>query len=298
MITGKWAGAPCLSACAPTARARLGLGIVWNRCEAGSGHPSGFFRTFGLSAAVAAASPAVIKGVELLNIELRHPARWDLPPYEAQQLQQRLSNTILLEDGMGSIRTIAGVEIAHSRFNDLITIGIALLSYPELRLIEKRVVEYRTRFPFIPELMSFREVPGILEALDSLKERPDVVMVGGPGIAHAMGLGVASHVGLETGIPTIGCAKSAPVGSFVEPEVNAGASSSLVYHGEIIGTVYRSKNRVAPLFISPGHLVCRETASKLVRGCCLSYRLPEPLRHASNAITEIKALSRAAAVAG
>lgn len=240
----------------------------------------------------------IFKGVELLNIELRHPARWELPPYEAQQLQQVLSNEIVLEDRLESLKTIAGVEIAHSRFNDLITIGISLLSYPDLRLIETRVVEYRTRFPFIPELMSFREVPGILEGLQSLSVRPDLIMVGGAGIAHAMGLGVASHVGVETGIPVVGCAKSAPVGSFVEPEVNAGSSSSLVYHGEIIGTVYRSKNRVAPLFISSGHMVSRETASRLVQECCHGYRLPEPLRHASNAIVEIKNHSRTAAVAG
>lgn len=233
-----------------------------------------------------------------MNIELRHPARWEMPPYEAQQLQQELSQQIVLEDQFEPIRTIAGVEIAHSRFNDLITIGVSLLSYPDCRLIEKRVVEYRTRFPFIPELMSFREVPGILEGLESLSMRPDLLMVGGPGIAHANGLGVASHVGVEAGIPVIGCAKSAPVGSFVEPEVNAGSSSSLVYHGEIIGTVYRSKNRVAPLFISSGHKVSRETASRLIRECCHGYRLPEPLRHASNAIAEIKTHSRTAAVAG
>lgn len=226
-------------------------------------------------------------------MELRQPHRWDLPPYEAQQLQQTLSTEVLAEDQMGDIRTIAGVEIAHSRFNETLTIGVSLLSYPELNLLEKHVVEFQTKFPFIPELLSFREAPAVIEALKSLSTRPDMVVVDGPGIAHAKGLGVASHVGVVTGLPTIGCAKSTSVGSFVEPEVNAGSTSSLVWQGEIIGVVYRSKNRVAPLFISAGHRVSRTTAASIVSHCCQGYRLPEPLRHASNALAETK---RAAAV--
>lgn len=226
-------------------------------------------------------------------MELLHSHRWDLPPYEAQLLQQALSAEVVATDDMGEIRTIAGVDIAHSRFNETLTVGVSLLRYPELTLIERRVVEFQTKFPFIPELLSFRETPAILEALASLSTRPDLVLVDGPGIAHAKGLGVASHVGVVTGLPTIGCAKSTSVGSFVEPEVNAGSSSSLVWQGEIIGVVYRSKNRVAPLFISAGHRVSRATAAAIVSRCCQGYRLPEPLRHASNALAETK---RAAAV--
>ncbi len=226
-------------------------------------------------------------------MELQPPHRWDLPPYEAQQLQQTLSTDVVAEDALEDIHTIAGVEIGHSRFNETLTVGVSLLSYPDLALIEKRVVEYQTKFPFIPELLSFREAPAVIAALESLSRRPDLVLVDGPGIAHAKGLGVASHVGVVTGLPTIGCAKSTSVGSFVEPEVNAGSTSSLVWQGEIIGVVFRSKNRVAPLFISAGHRVGRVTAARIVSQCCQGYRLPEPLRHASNALAETK---RAAAV--
>lgn len=226
-------------------------------------------------------------------MELRHPHRWDLPPYEAQTLQQTLSTQVLSEDELAEIRTVAGVEVGHSRFNDTLTVGVSLLSYPELTVLETHVVEYQTKFPFIPELLSFREAPAIIEALGALSRRPDLVVVDGPGVAHAKGLGVASHVGVVTGLPTIGCAKSTSVGSFVEPEVNAGSSSSLVWQGEIIGVVFRSKNRVAPLFISAGHRVSRVTAATLVSQCCQGYRLPEPLRHASNALAQTK---RAAAV--
>jgi len=226
-------------------------------------------------------------------MELRHPHRWDLPPYEAQHLQQTLSTEVVAQDELGDIHTIAGIEIGHSRFNDTLTVGVSLLSYPDLKLLEKRVVEFQTKFPFIPEMLSFRETPAILEALERLSRRPDLIMVGGPGIAHAKGLGVASHVGVVTGLPTIGCAKSTSVGSFVEPEVNAGSTSSLVWQGEIIGVVFRSKNRVAPLFISAGHRVSRTTAAQIVSHCCQGYRLPEPLRHATNALAETK---RAAAV--
>ncbi|MNX98642.1 Endonuclease V [compost metagenome] len=230
-----------------------------------------------------------------MSVELHQSHRWDLPPYEAQQLQQALSQEIVTQDDFGDLALIAGVEVAHSRFNDTLTVGVSLLTYPELQVVEKRVIEYQTKFPFIAELLSFREAPAIVAALETLSRRPDMVLIEGPGIAHAKGLGVASHVGVVMGLPTVGCAKATSVGSFVEPEVNAGSSSSLVWQGEIIGTVYRSKNRVAPLFISAGYRVSRETAARLVRECCQGYRMPEPIRHAGNALAETK---RAAAAVG
>jgi len=230
-----------------------------------------------------------------LKLELRHPHRWELAPYEAQQVQAELQAEVLTQDAMDDIRVIAGVAIAHSRFNDTMTIAVAALSYPDLAVIDRHVLEHQTKFPFIPDLLSFREVPGIVAALEALSVRPDLIVVDGPGITHPKGLGVASHVGVVLDIPTIGCSKSSPVGTYIEPEVNAGSESALVWQSEIIGTVFRSKNRVAPLFVSTGHRVSRETATAVIRQSCQGYRLPEPLRIATAQLTESKQVARATA---
>ncbi|MBM3271439.1 MAG: endonuclease V [Candidatus Sericytochromatia bacterium] len=193
--------------------------------------------------------------------------------------------------------TVAGIEIGHSRFDDRIQVAVAVLSYPDLQLMERAVVEHRTKFPFVPDLLSFREVPAILQALGELTRLPEMFMVDGPGVAHPKGLGVASHLGVVLDIPAIGCSKVNAVGSFVQPEVNAGSSTSLVWQGEIIGVVYRSKNRVAPLFVSSGHKVSRDTAARLVREACQGYRLPEPTRVAAGLLSEAKQTARDAALA-
>jgi deoxyribonuclease V len=230
-----------------------------------------------------------------LKILLQHEHRWDVAPYEAQQLQQELQVKVSEVEGTAAVQAIAGIEIAHSRFSDTLTVAVAVVSYPEMVLLEEVVVEYQTKFPYIPGLLSFREVPAILKALDALKSVPDMLMVDGPGIAHPHGLGVASHVGVLTDIPTIGVSRTSLVGSYVEPEVSAGSQTSLVWQGEIIGTVYRSKNRVAPLFISVGHRINRTRANELVVACCQGYRLPEPTRHAYAALNSARTSAKAAA---
>ncbi|MGE5708203.1 MAG: deoxyribonuclease V [Bacteroidota bacterium] len=226
------------------------------------------------------------------------PHRWDISPYEAQQIQKELRTQVVLKDELGSLETIGGVVIAHSRFSDILTIAVSVLSFPDLRPLHHQVVEYQTKFPFIPDLLSFREVPGILEALEALPKLPDLLIVDGPGIAHPKGLGLAAHLGVIANIPTIGCSRTSLAGSFVEPEINAGSSSALVYQGEIIGTVYRSKNRVAPLFVSVGHRMSRETATDLIKQLCQGYRLPEPTRIASNLLAEARQAAKESAAAG
>ncbi|MBI6545708.1 MAG: endonuclease V [Cyanobacteria bacterium NC_groundwater_1444_Ag_S-0.65um_54_12] len=232
-----------------------------------------------------------------MKLELRRPHRWDLAPYEAQQIQRELAKEVVCADASDEIHWIAGIVIGHSRFDDRIQVAVALLSFPELLLSEQVVSEYRTRFPFVPDLLSFREIPAILQALAELTRLPDLLLVDGPGIAHPKGLGIASHLGVVLELPAIGCSKCNTVGSFVQPEVNAGSITSLVWQGEIIGTVYRSKNRVAPLFISAGHRIDRDNATRIVRESCQGYRLPEPIRIASSLLNEAKQTAREAAVA-
>lgn len=223
-----------------------------------------------------------------MTVEMTRPHRWDLAPYEAQKLQEDLAGAVRCEDDFPKPQTMAGLEVAHSRFSDQIGVAVALVRVADMALIETQTMVYRTSFPFVAELTSFRELPAALAVLELLGQTPDLVMVGGPGIAHTKGLGIASHLGVVTDLPTIGCAKSTSVGSFVEPEVNAGSTTNLVWKGEIIGTVFRSKNRVAPLFVSAGHRVSRTSAARMVQESCHGYRLPEPLRHASHALATIK----------
>ena len=230
-----------------------------------------------------------------MPITLAHEHRWDLSPYEAQQLQKELQTRVVESQAETTIATVAGVEIAHSRFQETLVAAVSLLRYPELTVIEEATVEYRARFPYIPGLLSFREVPAILAALEKLSVLPDMLMVDGPGIAHPHRLGVASHLGVVLDRPTIGCSRSVLVGSYVEPEVTAGSQSALVWQGEIIGTVFRSKNRVAPLFVSVGHRTSRLAAQEFVAACCQGYRLPEPTRHAHTALNHARNDLKAAA---
>ncbi|MEB3328091.1 MAG: deoxyribonuclease V [Candidatus Sericytochromatia bacterium] len=221
-------------------------------------------------------------------IPLSHEHPWDVAPYEAQQLQRSLQGNVQEIDLEVPPRTIAGVEVAHSRFSDILVAAVSVLRLPDLTVVEEVTAEYSAVFPFIPGLLSFREVPAVLEALARLEALPDALIVDGPGVAHPHGLGVASHLGVLLNRPTIGCSRSALVGSYVEPEVSAGSQSALVWQGELIGTVYRSKNRVAPLFVSVGHRVTRATALEMVVACCKGYRLPEPTRRAHARLTEAR----------
>lgn len=232
-----------------------------------------------------------------MNIPLKSEHRWDIAPFEAQQLQKELQTQIVEEESVSPIRTIAGVEVAHSRFSDTLTAAVSIVSYPDMALIEQVTVEYRTKFPYIPGLLSFRECPAILEAFSRLSTTPDLVLVDGPGVAHPHGLGVASHLGVLLDLPTIGCSRSNLVGSYVEPEVSAGSQTSLVWQGKVIGAVYRSKNRVAPLFVSIGHRVSRAQAVQVVIDSCQGYRLPEPTRHAYAALNTARLSQKAAAAA-
>ncbi|MCX7950273.1 MAG: endonuclease V, partial [Treponemataceae bacterium] len=138
----------------------------------------------------------------------------------------------------------------------------------------------RANFPYIPGLLSFREGPVILSAFEELTIRPDVIIFDGQGIAHPRGLGLASHLGILLDIPSIGCAKTALVGTWDEPPDRPGSFSPLIYGGQVVGDVLRTKERVRPVFVSPGHKVGRHAAREIVLACIRGYRLPEPTRQA------------------
>ena len=205
---------------------------------------------------------------------------WTLKPAEAIELQKELAERLDLEDRVGEVRTIAGVDMAINEQNGMARAAVVLLSFPELEILEQHVYEEPVRMQYIPGLLSFRELPAILGAFGQLKRSPDLVMVDGQGIAHPRRLGIAAHLGLWIEQPTIGCAKSILVGHHEAVGEEVGAWVPLTFRGKVIGAVLRTRSRVKPMIISPGNHITLETSIHYVLACGHGYRLPEPTRQA------------------
>ncbi|MFW5816499.1 MAG: deoxyribonuclease V [Wenzhouxiangella sp.] len=195
--------------------------------------------------------------------------------------QRRLAERVVVDDALPArLRAVAGVDAAFPEGGRTTRAAVVLMSYPGLETIEETVAERPTRLPYIPGLLSFRELPAILAALDRLSSAPDLVLCDGQGIAHPRRFGVACHLGVETGLCTIGVGKSRLCGQAGEPGRQRGAWSALQDRGETIGRVLRTRTGVRPVFVSSGHRVSLETAARLVLDCTPRYRLPEPIRAA------------------
>ena len=203
---------------------------------------------------------------------------WDITPGEAIKVQQRLRNMVRLQPLARPAATIAGADISFNKYSETVYAGIVVLSLPDLRIIESAGVRSVARFPYVPGLLSFREAPSLLEAWEKIKTKPDVLMLDGQGIAHPRRFGIACHVGVTLDWPTIGCAKSILVGRYGELGVEAGSRAPLVDKGEQVGVALRTKNKVSPVYVSPGHLIDLDSAVDLVLRSTTKYRMPEPTR--------------------
>lgn len=205
---------------------------------------------------------------------------WDVSPGDARRIQQQLRSRVRLEDSADPVHHIAGVDCGFENQGRITRAVISVFRFPDL-VAETTVVARRTtRLPYIPGLLSFRELPAVLDAMARLPFMPDLLLCDGQGIAHPRRLGIAAHLGVWLDIPAIGVGKSRLVGTFSEPGVNRGASSPLHHNGEQIGTVLRTRTGVRPVFVSPGHKVSHESAVKWVIQTTGRYRLPEPIRQA------------------
>lgn len=206
---------------------------------------------------------------------------WNVSPKEAVQIQKELRNKVILEDEYPQIRSVAGVDVSVPSGSAIGRSAIVILSFPELELIEVRRSTRELEFPYIPGLLSFREVPVILDAFALIQNTPDMIIVDGQGIAHPRGLGIAAHIGILLDAAAIGCAKSHLYGSYAEPGARRGESSP-VYDksGKQIGTVLRTRTGIKPVFISPGNKVSIQSSSAIVMACTPKFRLPEPIRYA------------------
>jgi deoxyribonuclease V len=223
-------------------------------------------------------------------MKIHYHHSWDVGYKDAVTIQQNLKSQLILHDRdfPEDISTVAGADISYSRHSDLFFAAVVLLEYPTMKLIEETFFRERVSFPYIPGLLSFREGPAVLKAFESLRNAPDVVIFDGQGIAHPRGVGLASHMGLFLNIPSIGCAKKRLVGSYNEVSQEVGDYSDLILGDQLVGAALRTKKKVKPVFISPGHKISMRRAIDVVLSCCRGYRLPEPVRRAHLEVNKIR----------
>ena len=217
-----------------------------------------------------------------------HP--WDVSPVEARRIQADLGGQVDVTDTISpdTIETVAGIDNTYVKEDGNTTAGavVVVLTYPAMEIIETAIAWEPIAFPYVPGLLSFREAPAVLTAYANLTVEPDVVLCDGQGYAHPRRFGLASHLGVILGRPTIGCAKSRLIGEYEEPARTFGARTPLVDRGEVVGAAVRTRPRNKPLFVSPGHMVSVETAIEIALACCRNGAfLPEPTRLAHELVT-------------
>lgn len=203
---------------------------------------------------------------------------WQVSPAQALDIQRQLAAQVSRSSEVTTPRFIAGVDISAPKARGEATGSVVVLNYPELRLVETKVVNGKLDFPYIPGLLSFRELPLVLAACQRLVVSPDLILVDGQGVAHPRRMGLACHLGLFLNTPTIGCAKSLLCGSHQMPGVEPGSYAEIVDGGETIGVALRTKLGERPVYVSVGHKVDLQAAIHWVLACCRGYRLPEPIR--------------------
>ena len=192
---------------------------------------------------------------------------------EAIRIQKRLRNRVIRR-GTVRPRVVAGADVSYK--GDVARAVFVVMR--DLEPVEQVVVDESVPFPYIPGLLSFREIPPLLSAWKRLQTVPDVIIVDGQGIAHPRRFGIASHLGLVLGVPTIGCAKSRLCGEYDEPGPKRGSWSPLTHRGEQIGAALRTRDGCNVVYVSTGHRVSLESAISVVLACAPRYRLPEPQR--------------------
>lgn len=216
------------------------------------------------------------------------PVDWDISPREAVALQKKLAGQVRTQPLPSSFRILAAADIAYSKTTDQIVAAILTFSWPDLDPVESVHRVSTVKFPYVPGLLSFREIPPLLDAYRDLHEKPDVFLCDGQGIAHPRKFGFAAHLGICLGIPSIGCAKSLLCGEHDPVPLLKGSGRPILLGGEVVGLAYCSRNGVKPIYISPGHLADIPTSEALVSRCLRRYRIPEPLRLAHILATRLR----------
>jgi len=226
-------------------------------------------------------------------MRLKKQHDWNLSYTEAIALQKRLAGKVQFTPIKKPPKLIAGLDCAISKDKRKIVAAAVVLRVPSARQSDFEILETesaveKANFPYIPGLLSFREAPACIAAVEKLRNKPEVFLIDGQGIAHPRRLGLASHLGLFFNRPTIGCAKSRLTGIYKEPELKKGEYSLLKDKDEVIGAVVRTRTNVKPLFVSVGNKCLLEDAIKITLACATKYRIPEPTRLAHNTVSKLK----------
>jgi deoxyribonuclease V len=216
-----------------------------------------------------------------------HP--WPTNEAQALQLQQQLAPLVVREDRFGALRTVAGVDVAYDKHSNKLVAAVVVLDIATLTVLAQASAQDIERFPYIPGLFSFRELPPIALALEQLDTAPDLIVCDGQGIAHPRRFGLACHLGILFDIPTIGCGKTRLLGQEDRLERKRGNSAALRDAGEEIGSVVCTQDGIKPLYVSVGHRVSLATAGDMIVRLAPHYRLPETTRHADQLVKKIMA---------
>ncbi len=224
----------------------------------------------------------MIKTKNKLDVEgARRSHAWDLPPKQAIEIQEKLRNQVIQQPlADDAIHHVAGVDVGFPRGKEIARAALAVFDYGSLQLVDQALAEFPVTFPYVPGLLSFREIPVILSALKKLTIMPDMLIIDGHGLAHPRRFGLACHLGVLLDLPAIGCGKSILIGEHNQLDENRGSFTNLTTNGEIVGGVVRTRDRVKPVYISIGHQVDLPSAIRIILNCGGGYRLPEPTRWA------------------
>jgi deoxyribonuclease V len=210
-----------------------------------------------------------------------HP--WRVSSRQAGEIQESLRNQLRLEPLPFPRRLVAAADVAYSQYTHRMYAAVVVVAWPSCDIVDTVSVVRRAMFPYVPGLLSFREVPPLLAAFARLRCVPDVVVFDGQGLAHPRGFGLACHAGLLLDIPSVGCAKSRLIGTHDEVGAQKGSATALRVKGETVGAVVRTRTRVKPVFVSPGHRADVRSAVNLVIALATRFRLPDPQRFAHQA---------------
>lgn len=206
---------------------------------------------------------------------------------EAAAYQIELAKQLKFEQ-LDKIETIAGADISFNKYSTTMYAVIVILTYPAMVLKSFALATYETSFPYKPGFLGFKEVPALLKVWELIKSKPDVVVLDGNGVLHPRRMGVASHFGILTDQPTIGCAKSLLYGENHLPQPGKLSTAEIKSHGETLGFALRTKNNCAPVYVSAGHLITQQQSLEVIKNCIGNYRIPEPTRLAHNIVNDFR----------
>ena len=209
-----------------------------------------------------------------MDLALHHEHPWDVTPTEAVAIQKELAGLVRFEPLPSDLETVCGVDV--SVRDDRVRAALVVVRLEGLEPVDTATWEGPVAFPYVPGLLSFREMPAVLPALERLSTEPDAFILDAQGYAHPRRFGLACHLGVLLDKPAVGVAKTRLVGRHAEPGPAKGDLASLEHRGEPVGAVVRTREGVKPVFVSVGHRASLRTAVALTLRCATRFKLPMP----------------------